>query len=78
MKMDQNQGKSVQLAAKKKELLEALETISSDRSMKTEIMELTHKYNEIKDASQTVIGALANIKGVTFKSLHKELKVPFD
>lgn len=66
------------LAAKKKELLDAIESIPSDKAMKTEIMELLHKYNEIKDAAQTVIGALANIKQVTFKRIHEELKVPFD
>lgn len=76
--MDQKEEQSAPLAVQKKEILEVLKTIPSNESMKTELMELTHKYNEIKDAAQTVIGALANIKGVTFKSLHEELNVPFN
>lgn len=35
-----------------------------------------HKYNDIKDACQKVIGRLAEIRGVTFKSIHEEYKLP--
>lgn len=66
------------LEAQKRDLSKKIASIPSEKAMKIDIMELTHKYNEIKDATQTVIGALAHIKGVTFKSLHEELKVPFN
>lgn len=66
----------VDLTAERKELLKTIATIPSEKAMKTEIMDLTHKYNEIKDAAQTVIGVLANIKGVTLKKIHDELNLP--
>lgn len=66
----------VDLTAERKELLKTIATIPSEKTMKTEIMDLTHRYNEIKDAAQTVIGVLANIKGVTLKKIHDELNLP--
>lgn len=76
--MDGNQIDTVQLREEKKKLSKIMAKIPSEKAMKTEIMELTHDYNEIKDAAQTVIGALANVKCVTIKSLHKELNLPFN
>ncbi|XP_043290052.1 DNA repair protein SWI5 homolog [Venturia canescens] len=46
-------------------------------SMK-ETMNLLHEYNEIKDAAQKVLGAIANMQGVTIASLHKEYNLPID
>lgn len=44
-------------------------------SMK-ETMARLHEYNEIKDAAQKVLGAIANMQGVTIASLHKEYNLP--
>ena len=44
-------------------------------SMK-EIMTLLHEYNDIKDATQVVLGALATMRGVTVTSLHEEFNLP--
>jgi len=41
-----------------------------------EIMELLHDYNNIKDATQMVLGALATMRGVTVASLHEEFELP--
>jgi D-hexose-6-phosphate mutarotase len=41
-----------------------------------EIMELLHEYNDIKDATQIVIGALATMRRVTVASLHEEFDLP--
>lgn len=76
--MDSNEKKFEQLQADVAEISKKIASIPSEKQMQTQIMEMMHKYNEIKDAAQTVIGALAHLKGVTFKSLHEELKVPFD
>lgn len=76
--MDKNEVDLKDLESKKMDSIKPVASISDEKAMKTEIMELTHKYNEIKDAAQTVIGALANIKGVTIKSLHKEFGLPSD
>lgn len=76
--MEEKSKKLSDLLAEHKELSEKLDKIPSENDMKTEIMELTHKYNDIKDAAQTVIGAVANVRGVTIKSVHKELNLPLD
>ncbi|XP_046389367.1 DNA repair protein SWI5 homolog [Ischnura elegans] len=36
-----------------------------------DIMEELHKYNDIKDAAQVVIGSLARFEGVSVTELHK-------
>lgn len=76
--MEQKQEDTQDLVAKHKELSEKIATIPSEKEMKSEIIELLHKYNDVKDAAQTVIGAIANAKGVTFKSIHQELNLPLD
>lgn len=45
-------------------------------ALKRKIIDLMHLYNETKDATQTVIGILANINRVTIKTLHEELELP--
>lgn len=37
-----------------------------------EIMKALHKYNEIKDATQKVLGRLAVIEGVTVAEIHRK------
>lgn len=62
------------------ELEESLE--ESDKkdgsARKQEVMMLLHKYNETKDAAQIVLGALANIEGVTVKEMHNKMGLPLD
>lgn len=65
------------------ELKESLEselcTLKSNSELQgsmKEIMELLHEYNDIKDAAQVVLGALATMRGVTVASLHKEFDLP--
>ncbi|XP_026462992.1 DNA repair protein SWI5 homolog [Ctenocephalides felis] len=41
-------------------------------------MKLLHEYNDLKDAAQTMIGALANIKGVTVAAVHNQYNLPTD
>lgn len=45
---------------------------------KERLMELLHKYNDIKDATQRVLGALAVHEGVTVKEMHKRYNLPMD
>lgn len=45
---------------------------------KEEIMRLLHEYNEVKDAAQTVIGALANTENVSVRTLHERFDLPMD
>lgn len=76
--MEKNCDDIENLKRQRAELKELIEKIPSEKAMKSELLDLTHKYNETKDAAQTVIGAVAHINGVTFKSLHEEFKVPFN
>ena len=41
-----------------------------------ETMELLHDYNNIKDATQHVLGAMADMQRVTVASLHKAYNLP--
>lgn len=41
-------------------------------------MDNLHEYNDIKDATQVVLGAMANMHGVTIASLHREYDVPLN
>lgn len=76
--MNRTEEKREDLIAEREKFVALIASISTEKAMKKDLMDLTHKYNETKDAAQTVIGALANVKGVTFKSLHEELKVPIN
>lgn len=67
------------LLAQEKRLAEKCCRISDDEAtIKKKEIEQLHIYNEIKDAAQTVIGAVANIRGDTIKNVHKELNLPSD
>lgn len=61
-----------------KELQQLNQKIEELAEEKTNRMELLHKYNEVKDATQTIIGKLADANGVTFKSIHEEYDLPMD
>lgn len=49
---------------------------SESHSSMKEIMDLLHEYNDIKDATQVVLGAIAGMRGVTIASLHEEFDLP--
>lgn len=51
---------------------------TTDEQRKKEIMDLLHQYNEIKDGTQIIIGALANVENTTIKSLHERYNLPMD
>lgn len=76
-----NESKTVKrLLARKAELkakVEELGDFNEDKS-KDEIMQLLHKYNEVKDATQIIIGALANVENVSIRSLHEKFDLPLD
>lgn len=67
------------LLAQEKRLAEKCSRIADDEdAMKKKTINQLHIYNDIKDAAQTVIGAVANIRGDTIKNIHKELDLPSD
>ncbi|XP_017955427.1 DNA repair protein SWI5 homolog [Drosophila navojoa] len=58
---------------------------SKDQQPKTEVdlqqqkqkhMQLLHEYNNLKDATQTVLGVLAHAKGLPMKDMHKIYNLP--
>lgn len=66
----------VQLQRERMRLANLVAEIPSEKEMKSNLRRLMHEYNEIKDAAQMAIGALANVKCVTLKSLHEEFELP--
>lgn len=51
---------------------EKLKSLTSIAENKRKIMNALHEYNDIKDATQIVLGQLANLHGVTVTELHKK------
>lgn len=45
---------------------------------KKELMNLLHEFNDVKDAAQIVLGALANLEGKTFKEMHLHYYLPLE
>lgn len=45
-------------------------------SRQKETIELLHEYNDLKDATQIVLGALATMKGVPVRSLYTSYNLP--
>lgn len=39
-------------------------------------IDLLHRYNDIKDIAQIVMGRLAELEGVTVKTLHQKYNLP--
>lgn len=50
--------------------------IRSKENMKKEYLKLLNSYNEIKDATQTILSAIANIEGLTLKKIHEKFELP--
>lgn len=50
----------------------------SEDERKMQIRNLVHNYNEMKDAAQIFIGALANIDGLTIRRVHENLLLPLE
>ena len=57
------------------ELLKLRSDLESAPSKQTK-MNYLHEYNNIKDATQVVLGALASMRQVTIASLHEEFNLP--
>ncbi|KAH8274496.1 hypothetical protein KR044_001403, partial [Drosophila immigrans] len=49
-----------------------------EEQQKQKHMQLLHQYNELKDATETVLGALAQAKGLPVKEMYKLYKLPKD
>lgn len=49
-----------------------LETLKKRKREKDEIMVALHKYNDIKDVTQHVLGRLAIVEGVTVAEIHQK------
>lgn len=60
------------------QLNEQLKNKPNENERKIEIMDLLHKYNDIKDATQIIVGALATLEQVTIKEIHERLNLPLD
>lgn len=50
----------------------------NDGPSMVDTMNALHEYNDIKDAAQVVLGAIATMHGVTIASLQKDFDVPCD
>lgn len=51
---------------------------SSTTERNREIMNLLHEFNEVKDATQIVIGALSNLECKTIKEMHLLYNLPLN
>jgi hypothetical protein len=49
-----------------------IEILEKKKKERDEIMKALHQYNEIKDATQEVLGRLAIIEGVTVAEMHRK------
>lgn len=52
--------------------------LSDAKAQDAETMNLLHKYNDIKDITQTILGALADVNGTTIKDLHEHYDLPIE
>lgn len=68
----------MELERERMRLLQLVANIPNEKEMQSNLRRMMHEYNETKDAAQTIIGALANIKCVTFKNLHEQLQLPLN
>lgn len=60
-----------QLYELEKSLDVELENLKKQKKEKDKIMKALHRYNDIKDATQIVLGRLAIIEGVTVAEIHQ-------
>lgn len=63
----------LQLIKEAKEL-DSKQALSNEKRMKKRI-EVLHKYNETKDNAQKVLGAVAELKGISTAKLYKKMKL---
>lgn len=59
------------------EMLRRLEDVD-ENTRRLKRMELLHKYNDIKDATQVIISRLANLEQVTVAEIHKRYNLPLE
>ncbi|XP_017009549.2 DNA repair protein SWI5 homolog [Drosophila takahashii] len=64
--------------SKKKPRKKANKPKETSESDKKKIIELMHEYNDLKDATQLVLGALATLKGVSIRSVYASYNLPND
>ncbi|KAH8357609.1 hypothetical protein KR200_004400 [Drosophila serrata] len=64
--------------SKRKSRKAATKPKNSTDSEKKKTIELLHEYNDLKDATQLVLGALATIKSVPIRSLYSTYNLPLD
>lgn len=79
--MDGNRKKEMeQLIRIQKNLDKCLENLpKKDNEFRTqERMQLLHRYNDVKDATQIMVGALANLENNTVAKMHDKLQLPLD
>lgn len=80
-KKEEKKLKTIQkLKATQKELAQQLNKMDSGSEIerKAKKIELLHEYNDVMDATQNIIGALANVERVTIKRLHEKFNLPID
>jgi len=63
--------------------LEALKELANQQTdketmdkLKKQHIDALHEYNEVKDATQVVLGVLANHEQVTVKQMHQQYNLP--
>lgn len=56
--------------------VEKLSNSKSEEQQKQKHLQLLHEYNDLKDATQTVLGALAQAKGLPVKDIYKMYNLP--
>lgn len=65
-----------------KELLELNEKIAkfdlTESERKLERIELLHTYNDTKDHAQRLLGALAELEGISISVLYKKMHLDFE
>ena len=57
-------------------IMNRLNIQDANKEIKTYIKKL-NKYNEAKDIAQSLMGKIADLKGVTIKEIHEEMGVDF-
>ncbi|KAK3912930.1 DNA repair protein SWI5-like protein [Frankliniella fusca] len=77
VKLEKNALEEYKFLAKKNALLDhEISALSANPAFTTDsvanVMSLLHEFNEIKDATQVVLGKLASIEGKTLKELHEQ------
>ena len=68
-----------ELSKHEMELDREIASLQSEGFMVEELdrqIDLLHRYNDIKDVAQMVLGRLAELEGVTVKSLHEKYDAP--